>query len=66
MPITTEGSGSIPFHGQVYFVQLVYDKFFSDLRQHDDFLWALRFAPTMQLIDTNITEHIIEGGVKDS
>ena len=49
MPITTKVVSSNPDHGKVYSIQHYVIKFVSDLRKVGDFLWVLRFLPTIKL-----------------
>jgi hypothetical protein len=50
--ITTNIMSSNPVHGEVYSIQHYVIKFISDLRQVGDFLWVLRFPPTIKLTAT--------------
>jgi hypothetical protein len=52
VPITTEVLSSNPTHGDVYSIQHYVIKFVSDLRQVNDFLWVLRFLPSLKLTAT--------------
>ena len=49
VPITTKVVSSNLFHGEVFFVAILCDKFVSDLRQVGCFLRVLRFPPPIKV-----------------
>ena len=53
VPITTKvASSNHPAHAEVYSIQHYVIKFVNDLRQVVDFLWVLKFPPSIKLTAT--------------